>query len=105
MDYFQTTSAVNAALSVTLGATEGLTHFVTGIAASYSIAPTAGRLTVIGGTTTIFDIDILLQLPAAIIFPGDKPLHANQGESLEVRLAAGGLLNVGKLNVAGFSLL
>lgn len=104
MEFFQTTSSVNAALSVVLAATAGLTHFLTGIVVSYSLAPTAGRLVVMDGSTAIFDIDIVAQDLPPIILPQNNPLHATQGNSLEIRLAAGGVLNTGKLNAFGFSL-
>ena len=103
MEYFYSTSAVNADLSILLAATTGLTHFVTGIIASYSLAPMAGRLSVIDGTTTIFNIDILIQNLPPVLFPLDNPLNAIQGNSMEIRLSAGGALNTGKLNAFGFS--
>lgn len=105
MEYFQTTSAVNAALSITLAAAAGITHFLTGIVASYSLAPVAGRLMVLDGTTAIFDIDIFVQTVPPIILPMINPLHGTQGNSLEIRMAAGGLLNTGKLNAFGFSII
>lgn len=78
-------------------------HMVGWIIVSYSLVPVAGRLTVFTGTTSIFDYDIFVQSPPPLIFPEGSPLPTIQGDSLEIRLAAGGLLNTGKINAFAYS--
>jgi hypothetical protein len=105
MEYFLTSSAVNTNITITLPASSGVTHFVTGIIASYSAAPTGGRMQVLDGTTTIFDIDIAITNPAPIMFPDSNPPYAVQGSALGIRLASGGATITGRLNAFGRSLL
>lgn len=104
MEFFETSSAVNANITITLPATAGLTHFVTGIIASYSAPPVGGRMQVLDGTTAIFDIDIAIQNPTPIMFPDSNPPYAVQGSALGIRLAAGGVGVMGRLNAFGRSL-
>lgn len=103
MEFFHTTSVINATLSIVLPATEGLTHFLMGAMASYSLTPTAGRLMVLDSSTVIFDIDIAVQNPMPFTWPVNNLLHGTQSNALEVRLGAGGLLNMGKLDAFGVS--
>jgi hypothetical protein len=104
MEYFLTSSAVNTNITITLPATTGVTHFVTGIIASYSALPVGGRMQVLDGTTAIFDIDISIQNPAPIMFPDSNPPYAVQGAALGIRLASGGVGTMGRLNAFGRSL-
>ena len=102
MEYFHTTTATNVTLSIVLAAEQGLTHFLTAVSASYSLAPVGGRLSVLDGTTPMFDVDIVVQnLPTIVL--ADNPLHATQGNAMEIKLAPGGLANTAKLNVFGYS--
>lgn len=103
MDYYVVTSSVNAPLSVVLPAITDMTYLVGWVVASYSLVPAAGRLTILTGTTSVFDVDIFVQAPPPFIFPPTTPFPAIKGDLLEVKLAAGGLLNTGKLNVFAYS--
>lgn len=103
MDYFISTSSVNAALSVVLPGAEAMTYMIGWIMVSYSAVPSAGRLMIFTGTTSIFDYDIFVQNPTPIVFQEGNPLPTVQGDSLEIRLAAGGLQNTGKINAFAYS--
>ena len=68
-----------------------------GIVLSYSAAPTGGRVTVLDGATTIFDLDITASGPTLLFLRYPKRGSANT--SMTITLAAGSGAVVGKLNL------
>ncbi len=91
--------AANNAAVVTYAAVAGVRHAISGIAWSYSAAPTNGGLTIqdVSGTT-VFTIDITAAGPGVIIFPRAKK-SAAVNTALIVTLAAGGGGISGKVSV------
>lgn len=88
--------AANTAAVVTLAA-GNYRNGVSKIVASYSAAPTGGRLTITDGATTVFDVDVLSGGP--VDFDFDPPLAGSMNTALAVTLAAGGAGISGKLNI------
>lgn len=98
-------AATNAV--VTLTAVPQNIYVIRSIHCSYSAAPTGGRLTVVAGSTTLFDVDITAAGPTTFLFDADCPLYQNvigstyenTGEDVVVTLYSGAGAVVGKLNV------
>ena len=96
----RTTSDVHAPSSNTAAVlTIPAGDVISGIAWSYSAAPTGGALTVANGTTTVFSVEITAGGPGFFTF--DPPLIGSPGSSLTITLAAGGSGISGKLNLLG----
>ncbi len=92
-----TTPAANLAATITYAAAgAGRAHVLHQLDASYSAAPTGGRLTVQNGATTIFDVDINAAGPQRFVF--DPPILGSANSALTITLAAGGTGISGKLN-------
>lgn len=93
------TPAANTAAVVTYAAQPNLRHVVTGLAWSYSAAPTNGNLKIedILGTT-VFSIDITAAGAGVIVFPQPKK-SATANTAMIITLAAGGGAVVGKLSI------
>lgn len=91
-------SAATAAV-VTYAAEAGKKHCISGVAWSYSAAPTGGNLKIedVSGTT-IFSIDITAAGPGIITFPIPKK-SAAVNTAMIVTLASGAGSVVGKLSV------
>lgn len=91
------TSAANGAATVTYAATASLSSVISGIAFSYSGAPTGGRLTISDGANIVFDVDITSA--GAGFFPFAAPVKGSINTALTVTLAAGGAGVIGKVSV------
>lgn len=78
----------------------GVSHVISGIAWSYSAAPTAGNLKVEDGSgTTVFSVDITAAGPGFIPFAA--PLKGTANTAMILTLAAGGSGVSGKVNALG----
>lgn len=88
------TSGASATVTITAPGA-GLYILVERIEASYSAAPTGGRITVNDGTNNIFDLDITAAGPSA--FVPERLIGPNLG--VTVVLAGGGGSVVSKVNV------
>ena len=85
--------ASNTAATKTIAAVATARHVLTKLVWSYSGAPTGGRLTVVDGATTVFDIDISAAGPGSIGLMAPMSLNS----AMAVTLAAGGVGITGKL--------
>jgi len=96
------TAAVNTAVTITVAGVAGASIRLAMLSWSYSAAPTAGRVTVQDGATTVLDLDVGVsgfdQVPLP---PGG--IKMSVGNSCVVTLAAAGAAVIGKLNVATFT--
>lgn len=94
------TPAVNTAAVVSYAAdAAGGRHVVTGVAWSYSGAPTNGNLLIQSGGTTRLSLDITGAGPGSVLYP--TPTAGDAGAALTVTLSAGGAGVAGKLTVLG----
>ena len=92
--------AANTAAVVTYAASAGAQHVISGIAWSYSAAPTGGNLKVEDGAgNVIFQLDVTAAGPDAVYFRPAKKGSVNT--NLIVTLAAGGAAVTGKVSVLG----
>lgn len=91
--------AAGGSASVAYAAVPNRQHKIAGVLASYSAAPTGGRLTVADGATTILDVDLTAAGPTPIALP--RPMKGSTNTTLTVALAAGGGVIVPKLTVLG----
>lgn len=90
--------AANTAAQITYAAVTKRSHIVSGVAWSYSGAPTGGNLKLENGAgSTIFSLDIGTAGAGLIVFP--RPKRAAPNTALIVTLAAGGAGVSGKLSV------
>ncbi len=93
--------AANTAAVVTYAADTNQRHVITGIAWSYSAAPTGGNIKVEdGGGNVVFQLDIPTAGWDSIVFPIPKR-GVNINTAMIVTLAAGGAAVVGKVSVLG----
>lgn len=91
------TAAANTAVVITYAAVPGFAHALHSIIASYSAAPTGGKVTIEDGAgTTVFEADITAAGPTTIPFP--VGLMGTKNTALVITLAAGAGAVVGKLN-------
>lgn len=94
----KTTAAANTAVVQTYTAETGRQHVLAAVLASYSAAPTGGRLTIEDAAgNVVFDADIIAGGLTPFYF--DPPLAGSPGAALIITLAAGGGSVVGKLNL------
>ncbi len=93
--------ASNTAAQITYAAAgAGVSHAISGVAWSYSAAPTGGNLKIEDGSgNTVFTMDITAAGSGFIPFPVPKKGSANT--ALIVTLAAGGSGVTGKVSVLG----
>jgi hypothetical protein len=91
--------AAGGSASVAYAAVPNRQHRFAGVLASYSAAPTGGRLTVSDGGTTILDVDVTAAGPTPIALP--RPMKGSTNTTLTIALAAGGGAVVPKLTVLG----
>lgn len=89
--------AADTAAVVTYAAVPTKRHVITGVAWSYSAAPTGGSLTIADGATTIHQVAITAAGPGSIEFP--RPIAGEINTAMTVTLAAGSGTVVGKVNV------
>ena len=90
----------NTAAVLTYSAVSDRRHALTGVAWSYSAAPTGGNLKIEDGSgTTVFSVDVTAAGPGFI--PFDPPLAGRANTALIVTLAAGGSGVSGKVNALG----
>lgn len=92
----QGTSGGGAAVTVTVSAAAGQTHYLHGVQWSYSAAPTGGRLTSTGLVGDDLDVDVTAAGPGTVECFG---VPATAGGALAVTLAAPGGAVVGKVAV------
>lgn len=92
-------SGANAAVSITYGAVAGQRHRLTFLAYSYSAAPTAGRLTITDGASTVLDLDVSSTWEVVSALPPGG-LSGTAGQAMVVTLGAGGAGIIGKVNSA-----
>lgn len=93
-------AANTAAIITYTAAGAGIAHAVSGIAWSYSAAPTGGNLKVEDGSgVTVFSADITAAGPGFI--PFQAPLKGSTNTAMIITLAAGGSGVTGKVNVLG----
>lgn len=93
-------SSNTAAVITYAAAGAGISHVISGIAWSYSGAPTAGNLKVEDGSgTTVFSVDITAAGPGFI--PFSTPLKGTANTAMIITLAAGGSGVSGKVNALG----
>jgi hypothetical protein len=93
--------ASNTAAVVTYAAVSDRRHAVSGVAWSYSAAPTGGNLKIEDGSgTTVFSLDITAAGPGAFYF-SPSPKVGSLNTALILTLAAGGSGVSGKLSVLG----
>lgn len=93
-------SGANAAATITFAAVAGQSHRLTFLAASYSAAPTGGRLTVADGATTILDLDLTGAGTAGVPALPAGGIQGTANTAMTITLAAGGAGIVGKLSAA-----
>lgn len=87
----------NTAAVLTYAAVSDRRHVLSGVAFSYSAAPTNGNLKIENGSgTTVFNLDISAAGPGFI--PFDPPLEGSLNTALIITLAAGGSGISGKVN-------
>ena len=97
-------SAPGAAVTITLAATPGQRHTLTGIQWSYSAAPATGFITVQDGVVTILQIDITGAGPGFLPFyevqgvGSGAGIVGGEGNAVTIELGAGGGIIVGKIN-------
>jgi len=90
--------AANTAAVVTYAAATDRGHVVTGVAWSYSAAPTGGNLKVEDGSgNTVFSMDVTAAGAGVIVFP--RPKRGTTDTAMIVTLAAGGASVSGKVSV------
>jgi hypothetical protein len=91
--------ASNTAAVITYAAAgAGVSHVISGIAWSYSAAPTGGNLTIEDGSgTTVFTMDITSS--GAGFIPMVLPKRGTANTAMIVTLAAGGSAVTGRVNV------
>ena len=90
--------AANTAAVVTYAADASRGHVITGIAWSYSAAPTGGSLKVENGAgSTVFSVSVTAAGPGEYIFPVPKLGSVNT--AMIITLAAGGASVTGKVSV------
>jgi hypothetical protein len=90
--------AANTAAVVTYAAgAAGVQHCISGIAWSYSAAPTGGNLQITDGGNVAFSLDITAAGPGVINF--SPPKKATAASALVITLAAGGAAISGKLSI------
>lgn len=94
-----TVAAPNTAVTATYAAVPGQRHRLTLCSWSYSAAPTAGRLTVVDGATTVVDVDIAATGQGALPLPPGG-IVGTTNQAMVVTLAAAGAAVVGKLATA-----
>lgn len=82
---------------VTYTAEAAKRHVITGVAWSYSAAPTGGMLTITDDGSEVFKMAITAAGPGSITFP--RPKAGGIGTAMVVTLAAGSGTVVGKVNV------
>jgi hypothetical protein len=93
-------NATNAAATVTYAAAgAGKYNVITGVAWSYSAAPTGGNLQIADGANVLLNIDITAAGPGFFMFP--TPKKGSNNTALTLTLAAGGAGVVGRLSVLG----
>jgi hypothetical protein len=98
VDAADSVSATHAAASAVYPATSGR-HCLSGVAWSYSASPTGGRMTILDGSNTVFDIVIGAAGYGAIDFPVAK--CGNTGTAMTVTVADGGVGIAGTVNILG----
>lgn len=86
--------AAATAAVITLAAVAGKKHWLHSIQWSYSADPTGGRLTVVTGVTTRFDVDITTGGPGGF----SLEIVADENEAMVITLASGAGAVVGKIN-------
>src|SRR5947209_7971219 len=93
--------ASNTAAVITYAAgSAGVQHCLSGVAWSYSAAPTNGNLKIEDGSgNTIFSVDITAAGPGFI--PFNPPKKGTAATALIITLAAGGTGISGKINACG----
>lgn len=92
--------AAGAAAAKTYDAVADKCHVISGVAWSYSAAPTGGRLTIEDGAgVVVLDLDITTAGPDSVQFV--PPKRGTMNTALIVTLAAPGGAVVGKLNILG----
>ena len=92
--------ASNTAAVVTYAAVTDRQHSVSGVAWSYSAAPTGGNLKIEDGSgTTVFSIDITAAGPGVVYFT--PPKTGTRNTALIITLAAGGSGVSGKVSILG----
>jgi len=90
--------AANTAAQISYAAAVKRSHVVSGVAWSYSGAPTGGNLKLEDGAgSTVFALDISTAGAGLIVFP--RPRRGSPNTALIVTLAAGGAGVSGKLSV------
>jgi hypothetical protein len=88
----------NTAAQINYAAVADRRHALSGVAWSYSGAPTGGQLTIEDGSgSVVFRVDISAAGPGVIYFT--PPKHGGQNTALIVTLAAGGAGVSGKVAV------
>lgn len=87
--------AVHVAAVITLTGASGVYHAVDMIQWSYDLAPTAGGITIVSGSTTICAVAITAAGPGFLPF---GPICGGEGETVTITLADGGSGVTGKLN-------
>lgn len=92
-------AANTAAVLTFTAAGENMANVLSGLAYSYSAAPTGGRLTIADGSETVLDLDITAAGENTIEFKPPRKGRANR--AMTVTLAAGGAGITGKLNTLG----
>lgn len=97
------TAAADADVVITIPAAEHQCAVLARVSASYSEAPSGGRLTVVCGSTTIFDVDIPgTDFERLFYTDCSNPGLHNSGtanEAMVITLHGAGASCVGKLNV------
>jgi hypothetical protein len=93
-------AAATAAVITKAAAGAGIHHVISGIAFSYSAAPTGGNLTITDGGVTVFNIDITAAGWGQINF--DEPIMGDANAAMVVTLASGAGAVVGKVNLTGY---
>jgi hypothetical protein len=97
-------SSANATATVTYPAAgAGKAHVISGVAWSYSAAPTGGGVTLADGTNTVFTLDVTASGPGYIDFVPPKQGTPNVAMVATILPGSGSV--VGKLNVLGHTVI
>lgn len=87
---FDSTPTADEEVKVQLAASPGVTHVIHWIGYSYKEAvPTTGNLQVLANSVELLNLDISAEKDDFIEL-GDFPIYGNEGEAVDIVLAAGG---------------
>lgn len=94
------TAGANTAVVITITAVADVIHVIRSIQFAFDATPTAtANLTVVAGSTTIFQTKVTDSGPGPMDFPAGLHNDETPNEAVVITLAAGGAGVIGTLNV------